>query len=237
MPAGALFNGQQVSVQLELKIVNSGGGGISVGGGGSGAASGANKSAGKTGTGGTSASTGVLSYSGFSLAPSLSLGASAGWTVDTTTGLNINMPSSPDGYQPDVAKFCAGKLAGENGDRFGMVRYLADTLPGLANLSDISLLKPSTTNKTPISLAYNANFGVNYNASGQVTIIPVVVPIPITPSASYTQNDVQNLSISVGAKPKAGPGGESSLTKALTDIISKKAAPSINLQSVQFVPE
>ena len=80
MPAGALFNGQQVSVQLELKIVNSGGGGISVGGGGSGAASGANKSAGKTGTGGTSASTGVLSYSGFSLAPSLSLGASAGWT-------------------------------------------------------------------------------------------------------------------------------------------------------------
>jgi hypothetical protein len=250
-PAGALFNNQQANVQLELKIVNSGGGGINVGAGGggaggaggSGSSSGGSKGTAKTGstqTGGTSASTGVLSYSGFSLAPSLSLGASSGWTVDTTTSLVINMPSSPDGYKPDVAQFCSGKLAGEDGDRFGMVRYLADTLPGLADLSDLSLLKSDKSDKInppPISLQYNANFGVNYNASGQVTIIPVALPIPITPNASYTKNDVQNLTISVGAKPKVQPQDPNSLTKALTKALTAGSSPTINLQSVKFVLE
>src|SRR5271163_4583806 len=164
-PAGALFNGQQVNVQLELKIVNTGGAGVAIGGGGGGSTggssagtsgSGGSKATGKTETGGTSASTGVLSYSGLSLVPSLSLGTTRGRTVDTTTTLVINMPSSPSGYQPDVTNFCAGRLAGENRDRFGMVRYLADTLPGLANLSQISLLRPDAKlNPQPISLEYN----------------------------------------------------------------------------------
>jgi hypothetical protein len=188
-------------------------------------------------TGGTSASTGVLAYSGFSLAPSLSLGANGGWTVDTTTSLILNLPPSSDDYKPDVNKYCRDRLDGENDDRFGMVRYLADTLPGTAQLSQLSLLQPDKNNKNPISLEYNANFGVNYNASGQVTIIPVAVPIPITPNASYTENDVQNLTINIGAKPKAQGQGLGSATKALVEAINKKSPPTINLRNFQPVPE
>lgn len=153
-PAGATLNNQTVSLELELKIVSCESGGVSLGGSANNScasSSGAGGGGGGKGGSGSTASTGVLSFSGFGLTPSLSLGANSGWTVDTFTTLTIQMPAMPSAYKTDVTQCCQAKLIKEEGDQFGFVRWLGDTLPGIASASQLSL---SGNPATALSLEY-----------------------------------------------------------------------------------
>jgi hypothetical protein len=244
-PAGATLNNQSVSLELELKIASCESGGVSLGGsansscgsssGGGSGSGGGGSGTGKSGSGST-ASTGVLSFSGLGLTPSLSLGANSGWTVDTFTTLTIQMPPKPNSYDPDVAQYCQAKLVKEGGDQFGFVRWLGDTLPGIASASQLSIAgNPSKA----LSLEYEANFGVTYNASGGITVIPVTVPIPIGVAGAYSQNDVQALTINIGKPPSktSQPGGSIEEIQKFFAPAAPAGAPKISLAHFRHLPE
>lgn len=222
--SGPLLDGKQASVALELKIVNSSSAGLTVGsGGGSGSSSGSGS---KPGGGSPSASTSVIAWQGFSFGPSFGATYTEGWTVDTTTTVTFSFPSSP---KEDNISVCKTK-AGEDSDQFGFSRWLAETLGSLVTVSDIS-----RTGIPDKKLSYDANFGVTSGVNGSVTIIPLTgVAIPITPSGSYSRNDVQHLTINIPpAKQSSGPlpGG------AFVQQFQLKNPPVVSLKSLRPIPE
>jgi hypothetical protein len=217
--SGPLLSGKQASVALELKIVSSANVGISVGEGGAGqggggagqGGGGAGQGGGGAGQGGGGAgrgapitsTTSVIAWQGLSLAPQLSATYTQGWTVDTTTTLTFNFPSSPT---LDNKEVCSSREMQEDLDQFGFSRWLSDTLSSLVSVSDIS------TKSTPDrKLSYDANFGVTSGANGSLTIIPLTgLAIPLTPSGGYSRNDVQHLTINIPAakQPTAASGSQ-----------------------------
>jgi hypothetical protein len=241
------LNNQSASVALELKIVNSAAIGVSVGaGGGTGGAGpgGANTGSASTGssTGSKSSAsaasahsaspastTSVIAWQGLSLTPSLSASYTEGWTVDTTTTLVFMFPSDPS----KDTNICTGKEDAEDLDQFGFSRWLADTLSGVASISDV------TAGGTPMrKFLYDANFGVQAGINGSLTIVPVALPIPITPSGSYSRNDVQHLTVNI---PKSSTGGagmnlESMIIKNLS-VATAANAPVISLDALRRLPE
>jgi hypothetical protein len=239
------LNNQSASVALELKIVNSAAIGVSVGAGG-GAPGAGTGSTGGTGTGsstGTKSSasaasahsaspagaTSVIAWQGLSLTPSLSASYTEGWTVDTTTTLVFTFPSDPS----KDTNICTEKEDEEDLDQFGFSRWLADTLSGVASISDV------TAGGTPKQkFLYDANFGVQAGINGSLTIVPVALPIPITPSGSYSRNDVQHLTVNIPNSSTGGPNMnlESLIIKnALVGTTAK--APVISLDALRRLPE
>jgi hypothetical protein len=245
--SGPLLNGKQASVALELKIVSSANVGLSVGDAGSGRSIGQNSGGGSgqslgggsgpgigQGSGGGSgrgapitSTTSVIAWQGLSLAPSLGATYYQGWTVDTTTTLTFNFPSSPTLDNKDV---CSSREMQEDLDQFGFSRWLSDTLSSLVSVSDIS------TKSTPDrKLSYDANFGVTSGVNGSLTIIPLTgLAIPLTPSGGYSRNDVQHLTINIPAvkQPTAGSGAQKLFESSVGS-----PPPVVSLRNLRRLPE
>jgi hypothetical protein len=244
--SGPLLNGKQATVALELKIVSSANVGLSVGdagsgrsgqnsGGGSGQSLGGGSGPGiGQGSGGGSgrgapitSTTNVIAWQGLSLAPSLGATYTQGWTVDTTTTLTFNFPSSPTLDNKDV---CSSREMQEDLDQFGFSRWLSDTLSSLVSVSDIS-----TKSNPDRKLSYDANFGVTSGVNGSLTIIPLTgLAIPLTPSGGYSRNDVQHLTINIPAvkQPIAGSGAQKLFESSVGS-----PPPVVSLRNLRRLPE
>jgi hypothetical protein len=244
--SGPLLNGKQASVALELKIVSSANVGVSVGeagssrsigdnsGGGSGPSSGGSSGRG-SGLGGSSgqnapitSTTSVIAWQGLSLAPSFGATYTQGWTVDTTTTVTFNFPSSPT---LDNKEVCSSREMQEDADQFGFSRWLSDTLSSLVSVSDIS-----TTSIPDRKLSYDANFGVTSGVNGSLTIIPLTgLAIPLTPNGGYSRNDVQHVTINIppAKQPTAGSGTGSKLFASSVG----SNPPVVSLRNLKRLPE
>jgi len=237
---------QSASVALELKIVTSAAIGISIGVGGGGAGTGG-ASTGGAGTGGSTGrssagtasarsaspagTTSVIAWQGLGRTPSLSASYTEGWTVDTTTTLVFMFPDDPS----KDTNICTDKEDQEDLDQFGFSRWLADRLSGVASISDISAGGTPTR-----KFLYDANFGVQSGVNGSLTIVPVALPIPITPNGAYSRNDVQHLTINIpkssGGMPDPGMNPDRLIIKNLFAGTSA-SAPVISLGALKRLPE
>jgi hypothetical protein len=245
--SGPLLNGKQASVALELKIVSSANVGVSVGQGGPGQGFGGGPGQGFGGGGGQgfgggggrgfgggagqaiTSTTSVIAWQGLSLTPQLSATYTQGWTVDTTTTLTFNFPSSPTLDNKDV---CSAREMQEDSDQFGFSRWLSDTLSSLVSVSDIS-----TTSTPDRKLSYDANFGVQSGANGSLTIIPLTgLAIPLTPNGGYSRNDVQHLTINIPAAAAKQPGAGAGAQKLFESSVG--SPPSVvSLKNLRRLPE
>lgn len=167
-----------VKLTLELKVVSADSVGISAGGGGS---------------SGSTAKTSVVSAKPtitLPFAPSVSLGDTQGWTVDTTVDVVFQMDSLLN------PQFCVtAQVASPNpylqragGAANGLSIWLGNTLTTAAAASIVK--QELITTKT---FVYDAMFSVSKSASGSIGF-PLAI-IPITPSASASRNDVQRLAM------------------------------------------
>jgi hypothetical protein len=167
----------------------------------------------------------VVGWQGVSLVPTFGTTYSQGWTVDTNTTLTFEFPNDPE----QDSKVCTAR---EELDPFGFSRWLAETLIGISRVTDIS--GKGTPDR---KLVYDANFGVNYGASGSVTVIPLV-GLPVTPSGGYSRNDVQHLTVTIPAPAeKAAVVAPASTFFTQKLIIPIGSTPGISVRNMRRVPE
>lgn len=169
-----LLKGQVATVFLDLKIVDSTTLAANVGGSGT-------------------SNSGIISFSGGTLLPSLIASDAVTWTADST----INLPYTLDSFNPAVCK--AAELDSQT-DRYGFSRWLSDTLSSMSRVADIS----NTTKRT---LTYDSNFGVTTGGGAGLKLVLYVVPLGLT--ANTSRNDVQHLRVTIGSTATPAPSASS----------------------------